>query len=152
LLGDRFSSLIPHIGHNSDDFTRGLLELRPHTLADRDALAGRFAVWPELFCETFVYDQGLDNQPDPIMYIPVAQVNDGVTALNNGIIPITWVIRTSVEPYSLSREIEDGLRMASDGLPVAHIRSIIIRTATTQPDRHATLGALECMWRLERLR
>ena len=99
-----------------------------------------------------VRDQGLDNQPDPIMYIPVAQVNDGVTALNNGIIPITWVIRTSVEPYSLSGEIEDGLRMASDGLPVAHIRSIIIRTATTQPDRHATLGALECMWRLGRLR
>src|SRR6266567_8834340 len=41
-----------------------------------------------------VRNQGLDNKPDPIMYIPVAQVNDGVTALNNSIIPITWVIRT----------------------------------------------------------
>ena len=88
-----------------------------------------------------VRDQGLDNQPDPIMYIPVAQVNDGVTALNNGIIPITWVIRTSVEPYSLSREIEDGLRMASGGLPVAHIRSMeqVRGESTSRTDFSMTL-------------
>lgn len=88
-----------------------------------------------------VRDQGLDNQPDPIMYIPVAQVNDGVTALNNGIIPITWVIRTSVEPYSLSREIENGLRMASGGLPVAHIRSMeqVRGESTSRTDFNMTL-------------
>jgi len=88
-----------------------------------------------------VRDQGLDNQPDPIMYIPVAQLNDGVTALNNGIIPITWVIRTSVEPYSLSREIEDGLRMASGGLPVAHIRSMeqVRGESTSRTDFNMTL-------------
>ncbi len=39
-----------------------------------------------------VRGQGLNNNPDPIMYVPVAQVTDGVTALNNGIIPITWTI------------------------------------------------------------
>src|SRR5947208_15828001 len=38
--------------------------------------------------------------------------------------PITWVIRTRVEPYSLSKEIQDELRMASGGVPVAHIRSM----------------------------
>ena len=75
------------------------------------------------------------------MYIPVTQVNDGVTALNNGIIPITWVIRTSVEPYSLSREIEDGLRMASGGLPVAHIRSMkqVRGESTSRTDFNMTL-------------
>jgi hypothetical protein len=41
-----------------------------------------------------VQHQGLNNNPDSIMYIPVAQVRDGMTALNNGIIPITWTIRT----------------------------------------------------------
>src|SRR5262249_14757995 len=71
-----------------------------------------------------VRDQGLNNNPDPIMYVPVAQVTDGVTALNNGIIPITWVVRTSVEPYSLSKEIQEQLRVASGGLPAARVRSM----------------------------
>jgi putative ABC transport system permease protein len=71
-----------------------------------------------------VRDQGLDNNPDPIMYVPVAQVTDGVTALNNGIIPITWTVRTSVEPYSIGKEIQEALRVASGGLPVAHVRSM----------------------------
>ena len=88
-----------------------------------------------------VRNQGLDNKPDPIMYIPVAQVNDGVTALNNGIIPITWVIRTRVEPSSLSKEIQDELRMASGGLPVAHIRSMeqVRGESTARTDFNMTL-------------
>lgn len=88
-----------------------------------------------------VRDQGLDNNPDPIMYIPVAQVTDGVTALNNGIIPITWVIRASVEPYSLSKEIQDELRMASGGLPVAHVRSMeqVRGESTSRTDFNMTL-------------
>lgn len=71
-----------------------------------------------------VRDQGLNNNPDPIMYIPVAQVKNGVTALNNRIIPVTWVVRTDVEPFSLSQEIQEELRTASRGLPVAHVRSM----------------------------
>ena len=69
-------------------------------------------------------EQGLDNKPNPSMYVPVAQLKDGVTKLNNGFIPASWVIRTSVEPFSLSKEIQEELRAASGGLPVAHIRSM----------------------------
>ena len=69
-------------------------------------------------------DQGLDNKPNPTMYVPVAQLKDGVTKLNNGFIPASWVIRASVEPFSLSREIQEELRVASGGLPVANIRSM----------------------------
>jgi putative ABC transport system permease protein len=88
-----------------------------------------------------VRDQGLDNKPDPIMYVPVAQVTDGVTALNNGIIPITWTIRTSVEPYSVSKEIQRELRTASGGLPVAHIRSMeqVRGESTSRTDFNMTL-------------
>jgi predicted permease len=88
-----------------------------------------------------VRDQGLDNKPDPIMYVPVAQVTDGVTALNNGIIPITWTIRTSVEPYSVSKEIQEELRTASGGLPVAHIRSMeqVRGESTSRTDFNMTL-------------
>jgi predicted permease len=91
-----------------------------------------------------VRNQGLDNNPDPIMYIPVAQVKDGVTALNNRIIPITWAVRTNVEPFSLSREIQMELRAASGGLPVAHIRSMeeVRRESTSRADFNLTLLAI----------
>src|SRR5207253_486926 len=59
----------------------------------------------------------------------------------NSIIPITWVIRTRVEPYSLSKEIQDELRMASGGLPVAHIRSMeqVRGESTARTDFNMTL-------------
>jgi predicted permease len=91
-----------------------------------------------------VRNQGLDNNPDPIMYVPVAQVKDGVTALNNRIIPITWAVRTNVEPLSLSREIQEELRAASGGLPVAHIRSMeeVRHESTSRADFNLTLLAI----------
>jgi ABC-type antimicrobial peptide transport system permease subunit len=57
------------------------------------------------------------------MYIPQAQVPDPVNALNVQITPIAWVVRTRVEPYSLSSEIQEQLRQAT-GLPVSQIRSM----------------------------
>ena len=71
-----------------------------------------------------VRDTGLSLNPEPIMYVPTAQLPDGVTALANADFPITWVLRTKVEPYSLKADIERELRIASGGLPVAHIRSM----------------------------
>jgi putative ABC transport system permease protein len=80
-----------------------------------------------------VRNGGLDNDPEPIMYIPAAQMPNGVTALNNRIIPITWIVRTKVEPFSLSTEIQEQLRTASGGLPVSHIRSMDqVRSESTQ--------------------
>jgi putative ABC transport system permease protein len=80
-----------------------------------------------------VRNGGLDSDPEPIMYIPVAQMPNGVTALNNRIIPITWIVRTKVEPFSLSSEIQEQLRSASGGLPVSHIRSMDqVRSESTQ--------------------
>ena len=84
---------------------------------------------------------GLDREPNPIMYIPVAQVPDGVTALNARITPIQWVIRTKVAPYSLSTDIQRELREASGGLPVAHIRSMdeVEGESTARSDFNMTL-------------
>jgi putative ABC transport system permease protein len=80
-----------------------------------------------------VRNGGLDSDPDPIMYIPVAQMTNGQTALSNRIIPITWIVRTKVEPFSLSTEIQEQLRTASGGLPVSHIRSMDqVRSESTQ--------------------
>jgi len=85
--------------------------------------------------------QGLDQPPNPVMYVPIAQVNDGVVALNNRIGAIEWVIRTKLQPFSLSADIQRELRGASGGLPVAHIRSMqqVVGESTARNDFNMTL-------------
>ena len=75
------------------------------------------------------------------MYIPVAQVPDGVTALNSRIAPLQFVIRTKVEPFSLSGEIQKVLREASGGMPVGHVRSMnqVVSQSTARSDFNTTL-------------
>ncbi|MGB8475787.1 MAG: ABC transporter permease [Candidatus Acidiferrum sp.] len=84
---------------------------------------------------------GLERDPGPIMYIPVAQVPDGVTALNARITPIQFVIRTKVAPFSLSAEIQKQLREASGGLPVGSIRTMdqVEAESTARSDFNTTL-------------
>lgn len=84
---------------------------------------------------------GLDSDPFPIMYIPVAQVPDGVTALNSRITPIQFAIRTKVNPFSLSAEIQKQLREASEGLPVGHVESMdqVVAESTARSDFNMTL-------------
>jgi putative ABC transport system permease protein len=85
--------------------------------------------------------QGLDQPPNPVMYVPIAQVNDGVVALNNRIGAIQWTVRTKLQPFSLSADIQRELREASGGLPVAHIRSMqqVVSESTARNDFNMTL-------------
>jgi predicted permease len=91
-----------------------------------------------------VRNQGLAENPDPIMYVPVAQVNDAVTALNNKFISLTLLVRTKIQPFSLSEDIQRELRAASGGLPVAHIRSMeqVRGESTARSDFNMTLLAI----------
>ena len=66
---------------------------------------------------------GLDAEPQPQMWIPQAQVPDAANALNLGLTPVSWVVRTRVAPRSVSRAIEEQLRR-STGLPVSDVRSM----------------------------
>src|SRR5262249_33446596 len=59
---------------------------------------------------------GLDSQPQPQMFIPQAQVPDLANALNVGLTPISWIVRTQVAPQSLSGAIQEALRQSA-GLP-----------------------------------
>ena len=88
-----------------------------------------------------VREGALSRPPDQIMYVPFAQVNDGIIALNNRIVPITWVVRTKLQPFSLSADIQRELREASGGLPVAHIRSMqqVVGESTARNDFYMTL-------------
>ena len=83
-----------------------------------------------------VRDGGLNRNPGPMMYIPVAQVNDGVTALNARIGPLSWIIRTRGTPLSLSTAIQNELRQSSGGLPAARVRSMdqVVVQSTARSD------------------
>ncbi len=68
-----------------------------------------------------VQDAGLSRAP--MMYVPAAQVGDGMNARNNRLMPITWVVRTSGgtgPAAALQRE----LREVSGGLPLEPIRTM----------------------------
>jgi putative ABC transport system permease protein len=79
--------------------------------------------------------QALNREPDPMMYTPIAQMPDGMTALNSRIAPMFWIVRSKVEPHSLANPMAAALLVASGGLPVAHIRTmdeIVVRNTARQ--------------------
>jgi putative ABC transport system permease protein len=88
-----------------------------------------------------VRDYGLNHDPVPTVYVPRAQVPDGLNALANSLKPLTWVIRTRVAPFSLSHEIQQQLRIASGGLPVGHVRTMeqVVAHSTEQDSFNMTL-------------
>jgi predicted permease len=67
---------------------------------------------------------GLNQDPSPTMYIPIAQMPDKVTALNSRIAPLMWIVRSAADPHPLAKPIAVALREASGGLPVAHVRTM----------------------------
>jgi putative ABC transport system permease protein len=88
-----------------------------------------------------VKEAGLGNPAPEVMYIPLAQLKDSFTMLNNKIIPMTWIVKTAVEPLSLSAAVQKQV-LASDGqLAVAHMRAVdqVVSEATARQDFNMTL-------------
>jgi putative ABC transport system permease protein len=70
-----------------------------------------------------VHDGGLNRDPQPVTYVPDAQLPDALNALNVRINPIAWVVRTRGEPHAMSAAIQEQLRQVT-GLPVSDVRSM----------------------------
>ena len=84
-------------------------------------------------------DSGLNSDPQPAMFIPLAQVGDAYMALNNTFMPLNWVVRTHVAPFSLLGQIQGAFQNAA-GLPVFHVRSMDqIVSGSTARDQFNTL-------------
>jgi predicted permease len=82
-----------------------------------------------------VHDGALDRPAGPLMIIPLAQMADGVTKLNSHVGPLSWIIRTHTDPHQFVPAVTEQLRKASNGFPVAHIRTmdeITIRSTARQ--------------------
>jgi predicted permease len=70
-----------------------------------------------------VRDGGLNNVPQPTMYVPQAQIPDAANALNVRLTPIAWVVRTAMTPYAVSAAVQQQLRQMTS-LPVSDVRSM----------------------------
>jgi putative ABC transport system permease protein len=81
-----------------------------------------------------VSEDGLDQNPRPTMYVPIAQITDARNQRARQ--SIVWMIRTRVEPHSLAPAVEYNLRKASGGLPVGGLRSMteIVALSTARQD------------------
>ena len=83
-----------------------------------------------------IRDGGLDSDPRPLLIVPQAQVTDGVTALNAGIGPVAWLVRTHGDPHQYISAVTEQLRQASGGFPVARVRPMteVVVNSTARQD------------------
>ena len=83
-----------------------------------------------------IRDGGLNRDPRPLMIVPQAQVTDGMTALNAGIGPIAWIVRTHGDPHQYISSVTEQLRQASGGFPVARVRPMteVVSSSTARED------------------
>jgi putative ABC transport system permease protein len=83
-----------------------------------------------------IRDGGLNRDPRELMIVPQAQVTDGMTALNAGIGPVAWLVRTHGDPHQYISAISEQLRQASGGFPVAQVRPMteVVSHSTARED------------------
>jgi predicted permease len=83
-----------------------------------------------------IRDGGLNRDPRELMIVPQAQVTDGMTALNAGIGPIAWLVRTHGDPHQYISAVTEQLRQASGGFPVARVRPMteVVASSTARED------------------
>jgi len=70
------------------------------------------------------HSSGLGKPADPMMMIPIAQVTDSYNAAYANIQPLFWVVRTHGDPHQVLPAVTEQLRIASQGFPVGHIRTM----------------------------
>ncbi len=88
-----------------------------------------------------IRDDGENREPQPTIYVPLAQVSDRMTARANLLFPLTWIVRTSGSPLGAAAAIELELRSTSRGLPIARVRTMeqIVAGSTTRAAFSMTL-------------
>jgi predicted permease len=71
-----------------------------------------------------VRENGLGNAGVGVMYVPQSQMTEGLTALANSVIPLSWCIRTATDPSSLRVAIERELHAVDGQMPISRERTM----------------------------
>jgi putative ABC transport system permease protein len=70
-----------------------------------------------------VKEMGLDQPVQPTVYVPMPQVDDGMTAATNRWFLRSWIVRTE-KPLDIDEALRSALRDTDPELPVAKMRSM----------------------------
>jgi len=70
------------------------------------------------------HNNGLSHPADPMMMVPTAQVVDAYAAAYSDTSAQIWVMRTHGDPHRFIPAVDEQLRIASGGFPVAHFRTM----------------------------
>ena len=71
-----------------------------------------------------VRENGLQNANVGVMYVPQAQMTEGLTALANNVLPLSWAVRTAADPMSMRVAIEREVRAVDGQLSVSRVRTM----------------------------
>jgi putative ABC transport system permease protein len=70
------------------------------------------------------HNAGLGRPPGPMVMVPIPQVTDAYTASYTNVQPLLWVVRTRGDPHQVIPAVTEQLRLASQGFPVSHVRTM----------------------------
>jgi putative ABC transport system permease protein len=71
-----------------------------------------------------VRENGLNNAGVGVMYVPQSQMSEGLTALANSVIPLSWCVRTTTDPMSLRVAIARELHGVDGQMPISRERTM----------------------------
>ncbi|MEO8050447.1 MAG: ABC transporter permease [Acidobacteriota bacterium] len=71
-----------------------------------------------------VRENGLKKADQGVMYIPQSQVPEGITALSNSILPLSWAVRTATGPMTMRAPVERELWAVDGQLPISRERTM----------------------------
>jgi predicted permease len=68
-----------------------------------------------------VTETGLANGIQPVMYVPQAQITDGITRLGASLLPLSWAIRTQRDPLSIAPAVQHEFESLDAQLAPSHV-------------------------------
>lgn len=86
-------------------------------------------------------EAGVQRPVRPVLYVPEAQLPDGYMRFGHSVVPLTWAVRTTIEPHRLADAVRRELLAADAGVPPAEIRTMaeIFETSTARERLNTTV-------------
>ena len=81
-----------------------------------------------------VTEASLNGGKVPVMYVPHSQVSDGLTKLGASLLPLSWVIRTNADPFSVAAAARHEFETLDAQLAPSHVVTMeqLISESTVQ--------------------
>jgi predicted permease len=85
----------------------------------------------------------LASDPQPVMYVPSAQLGDALSFLITSSLPTVWLVRTEGDPAPLAKAVQEELQLAT-GLAVTNVRTMedVVALSVSRQRLHALLMAV----------